>query len=161
MIYGISKSMPALKKNTHTWQEPLFTSIITLRHLLVYSRIHWSARYRTNLKLDLTIILISQPRGELICWLFSLVVSNWLKRQESVEKVGKVGDAYILPCMWSPLHTAWGSEPCVGPLTSYNECGLLSTLLVLKGGLGSKLAEKAVFWQLIPSEWVEYWWGSL
>lgn len=61
--------------------------------------------------------------------------------------------------MWSPLNPAWGSGPGVGPLTSCNECGLLSTLLVLKGGLGSKLAEKAVFWQLILPEWEEYWWG--
>ncbi len=68
MFHGISKSMPALEgKKKNTWQEPLFTDIIILEHPLVNSSIYWSARYLTNLKLDLTIILISQPRGELIC----------------------------------------------------------------------------------------------
>lgn len=32
----------------------------------LFSSIYWLARYHTNLKLDLTIILISQLRGDLI-----------------------------------------------------------------------------------------------
>lgn len=64
MFHGISKSMSALKKKC---QEPLFTSIIILKHPLVNSSIYCLAHYHTNLKLDLTIILISQPRGELFC----------------------------------------------------------------------------------------------
>lgn len=63
-------------------------------------------------------------------------------------------------CMWSPPNSAWGCEPLVAPLTSYQECSLLSTLLVRRGELGSKLTEKALFWQLIPPEWEEYWWFS-
>lgn len=45
------------KKNTR--REPLFTRIIILKHLLVGSLSH-------KFKLDLTIILISQLRGDLI-----------------------------------------------------------------------------------------------
>lgn len=51
------------KKKKNTQLEPLFTSIIILKHPPENSSIYCL----TCLRPDLTIILISQPRSELIC----------------------------------------------------------------------------------------------